>query len=459
MQQTYASLLDSLRPLNLLHESSPHQLDLPDELELQSIWFNGQFGRDFQTTCGKTVHIDQFGFWNRSAGPDFLHASVSINGKSVSGPLEIDTRPSDWESHGHDTNPAFNGTILHVVFEPSAHNHFTRTEDHSEVPKVVIPTTVIQTTLQAPLYASAPYHIGRCFKPLANTPSTRVVELLEQAARHRCQLKARRLHAIRDSHGSDQALWTAVAETLGYRPNKLSMSLIAQRLPITQLSKLQHEPDRLQAIIFGTAGFLHPDIHQKAPIESQQWLENLWDTWWQERTIYELDPSRAINWTLHGNRPINHPQRRLATLAAIAQHWQKFRSLTTQPSNLTEWLTSLEDDFWSHHYTLTSKTSEKRLALIGKDRIHDLIINHLLPMQITERNDITWQTYQSFPAPAVNEKVKRAHFRLFGDRPEAKQFLKKSWHHQALLQIYQDFCLADTSDCTQCPFPEQLAQF
>ncbi len=459
IQQTYASLLDSLRPLNLLNECSPHPESLPDELELQSIWFNGQFGRDFQTTCGKTVLIDQFGFWNRSTGPDFLHASVTINGKSQSGSLEIDTRSSDWESHGHDTNPAFNRTILHVVFETSSLNHFTRTEDHTEVPKVVIPTTVIQKTLQAPLHASASYHIGRCFTPLSDTPISRVIELLEQAARHRCQQKARRLHAIRDSHGSDQALWSAVAETLGYRPNKLPMNLISQRLPIAEIVKLHHEPDKLTAILFGTAGFLHPDIHQKAPLESQQWLENLWDTWWQERTTYELDPSLSIKWTLHGNRPINHPQRRLSTLAAIAQHWRKFRSLTDQPIALTEWLTSLEDTFWSHHYTLTSKHSEKRLALIGKDRIHDLIINHLLPMQITERNDHLWQTYQSFPAPAVNEKVKRAHFRLFGDRPEAKQFLKKSWHHQALLQIYSDFCLADTSDCAQCPFPEQLSQF
>ncbi len=455
MLATYSSLLDSVRPLSLLHEGGGG-VPLPDELELQAIWFNGQFGRDFVTTCGKVVRIEQLGFWNRSAGPDFLHAAVTIDGELHAGPLEIDTYATDWEAHGHDENPAFNETILHVIFKSPTQQHFTRTENHRHVPKVVIPEAVINATLSAPLYASAPLHIGRCFTPLADTPLRRVDDLLEQAARQRCKLKARRLHAIRNSHGKDQALWIALAETLGYRPNKLSMTLLAQRLPIRKLSGCG---ERVGAILFGTAGFLHPEIYQKAVPESQQWLQELWETWWQDRGDYELDADRQISWVLHGNRPINHPQRRLATLAVVARHWPTFRKLSTQPKALRKWLEALEDPFWSHHYTLTSKFSERKLSLIGKDRIHDLIVNHLLPLQISEGDEQAWSHYQSLPAPAVNEKVRRAHFRLFGSRPDAQIYLKKSWHHQALLQIYQDFCLEDTSDCSRCPFPEQLSMF
>ncbi len=465
MEQTYASLLDSIRPLSLLHENSaenrltPESLPLPSELELQSIWFNGQLGRDFITTCGKQVHIRQFGFWNRSAGPDFLHASVSINDDELSGPLEIDTQSSDWESHGHDINPSFDDTILHVIFREPKGTHFTRTSNHKEVLKVVIPESVIQTALQAPIYSSAPAHLGRCYQPLAHTSLLRINQLLEQAAKHRCQVKARRLNSIKESHGADQALWIALAETLGYRPNKIQMTVLAQRLPIKELRK--QSKLNLSAIIFGTARFLHPDIHTKAPPESQLWLESLWQEWWKVRSDYDLTEDRAIAWTLHGNRPINHPQRRLATLSAIATHWTTFKKLSTNATALTEWITTLTDSHWNHHYTLTSKASEKKLALIGKDRIHEFIINHLLPLQINEKltSATAWQAYQKIPPPAINEKVKRAHFRLFGDRKDAKQFLKKAWQHQALIQIYSDFCLADTSDCADCPFPEQLAQF
>lgn len=456
MEETYASLLDSVRPLNLLQEGSRSVRALPDELELQAIWFNGQFGRSFTTVCGRKVEVKQFGFWNRSAGPDFLHAAVNIEGETYQGPLEIDTRSSDWEQHGHDVNPAFNETILHVIFESPEREHFTRTSDHREVPKVVVPLACIQAALQAPLSAVAPMHLGRCYKPLADTSVSRVNELLEQAARHRCKVKATRHRAILESHGKDQALWVVLAETMGYRPNRLAMTLLAQRLPITELKQ---QGDRVMALCFGVGGFLHPEIHQKAAEDSRQWLENLWETWWQDRLKFELDEVREIDWVLHGNRPVNHPQRRLAALAVIARHWPTYRKLSTQPKRLTEWLSAMDDPFWSQHYTLTSKQSAKRLALLGKDRITDLIINHLLPLQVTDGDQGAWASYQSFPAPAINEKVRRAHYRLFGDREDAKQFLKKSWHHQALLQIYQDFCLVDATDCEGCAFPEQLANF
>ena len=456
MKQTYASLLDYCRPLDLLCENTQSEVHLPDELELQAIWFNGQFGRDFTTQCGKKIHIIQFGFWNRSAGPDFLHAAISIDGVTHAGPLEIDTRATDWEHHGHDTNPAFNDTILHVVFERTLGFHFTRTESHREVLKVIVPQAVIQAALQAPFRSSAPLHMGRCHKPLAHTSISRVNDLLEQAAKHRCQVKAKRLLAIHESHGKDQSLWIALAETLGYRPNRLPMTILVQRLPIHELKSYG---ERIPALIFGTAGFLHPDIYKNAPVDSKQWLEQLWETWWQDRTKFQLDPYREIQWVLHGNRPINHPQRRLATLAVIAQHWPTFRKLSTQPKALTDWLGSLTDTFWSSHYTLTSKPSAKKLALIGKDRISDLIINHLLPLKIADGDKTALSVYQSLPAPSVNEKVRRAHYRLFGNREDARIFLKKSWHHQALLQIYQDFCLVDTSDCDDCPFPEQLSDF
>jgi len=456
MEESYASLLDSIRPLDLLQDGSAGMLPLPEEIELQAMWFNGQFGRNFITTCGKKVVIKQFGFWNRSSGPDFLHASIEIDSEERAGPLEIDTKFSDWEQHGHDVNSAFNETILHVIFESSDKDHFTRTSDHREVPKVVVPVPCIQAALKAPLSMMAPMHLGRCYKPLANSSISRVQALLEQAARHRSQIKARRHQAILDSHGRDQALWVELAETMGYRPNRLSMTLLAQRLPIKDLRR---SGDRMMALCYGVAGFLNPDIHNKAPQESRDWLENLWEKWWKERLKYELDEVREIQWVMHGNRPVNHPHRRLASLVVIARHWPIFRKLSEQPKELMTWLASLEDPFWSVHYTLISKLSKKKLALMGKDRISELMMNHILPRQIAEDNQGAWKMYCAIPAPAVNEKVKRAHYRLFGDRKDAKQVLLKSWHHQALLQIYQDFCLVDTSDCESCAFPEQLSRF
>ncbi|MFC4996156.1 DUF2851 family protein [Rubritalea tangerina] len=125
-------------------------LTFPDEITLQSLWFNGQIGREFTTTDNHSVHIRQFGFWNRSAGPTSFSASVEIDGHLHSGPLEIDTHACVWETHGHATNPSFNEVILHVVFADTAHTSFTRAEDHRSIPKVVIPTSTYMMRSSSP---------------------------------------------------------------------------------------------------------------------------------------------------------------------------------------------------------------------------------------------------------------------------------------------------------------------
>src|SRR6266542_275269 len=54
---------------------------------------------------------------------------------------------------------------------------------------------------------------------------------------------------------------------------------------------------------------------------------------------------------------------------------------------------------------------------------------------------------------------RRSNTRLFGNDPRRQQFLKTVAHQQGLLQIYEDFCMQDNSDCAQCPFPEQMRKW
>ena len=450
--QSYSHLLQTLTPKRLLEEPP---IELPDELSLQSLWFNGQFGREFTTTENQSVSIRQFGFWNRTAGPDFLHVSVDIDGENFTGPIELDTHASDWIHHGHDSNPAFNDIVLHVVFNDSQPIQYSRTLNHKNIPKVVIPSAVVRDALHSPSYASATAHTGRCAHSISQLSDTSLESLMHEAARYRCRQKSSHYLRLRDAHGDEQALWISLAETLGYRPNKTAMCQLAQRLPIRYLK--QHKSIST-ALLFGTAGFLHPDLHNQAPADSRSWIESLWETWWQHRQQHELIGKRSIQWVYSGVRPINHPQRRLATLACIAQSWKSFYQSHTQLEPLADWLEKLEDPFWNHHYTLVSKRSERRLSLIGKDRVRAFFLNHLLPAQMCEGNTQAWNNYLKIPATADSETVKRAATRILSTRSDRKKWLRFAWQHQALIQIYQDFCLEDNTDCASCPFPEQLNQ-
>ncbi|HMH43899.1 MAG TPA: hypothetical protein VK557_10485, partial [Pyrinomonadaceae bacterium] len=70
-----------------------------------------------------------------------------------------------------------------------------------------------------------------------------------------------------------------------------------------------------------------------------------------------------------------------------------------------------------------------------------------------------WTEYAKLPAKLSNRRLETGATRLFGSDPRQKQFLKTVANQQGLLQIYEDFCMEDNSDCTQCPFPEQMKKW
>lgn len=430
---------------------------LPDELELQALWFAGAFGRDFRCCRGRPVRIVQFGEWNRGAGPDFLHAVVEIEGVRCHGAIELDPQAGDWEAHGHGANPAFSGVVLHVTFAPAREEVFTRDHEHREIPRVEIPAALTAEVLQLPARATAIARPGRCVHPLAGTPEKALRALIHQAARHRCALKAARFLRMADAHGRDAALYQVTAETLGYRANALPTRILAQRVPITPL----RERENTEAILFGASGFLSPTLHETAPPDTRQHLRDLWDHWWKERANWES--THPIPWRLHGQRPANHPHRRVAALATLVRHWPTYRRRALarpfQIKPLLEFLTRLADPFWSHRHTLSSSPTRQPFALFGKNRATELLATHLIPLALHEESGFTFDDYLALPACTPNESVRRCAIRLFGSEQVAQPWLKKTAHHQALLQIYHDFCLEDFSDCRDCPFPEQLAQW
>ncbi|HVJ45463.1 MAG TPA: hypothetical protein VM511_03685, partial [Luteolibacter sp.] len=148
--------------------------------------------------------------------------------------------------------------------------------------------------------------------------------------------------------------------------------------------------------------------------------------------------------------------------AAIVAHWSAYRKLALarpfQPKPLIDFLSELEHPFWSRRHTLTSSASATRIALLGRSQALELLANHLVPLALHE-NGAVFKDYFKLRNSAVNEKVRRCAIRLFGSEENAAPWLKRVCHHQAMLQIYHDFCLEDFSDCANCPFPEQLSQW
>ncbi len=444
-----------------LREEGEFFLSLPpSELELQSRWFAGDFGREFVTTCGQPVRIVQFGHWNHSAGPDFTDAVIMLgNGDSepVRGSIELDTNVRDWEHHGHGENLAYRNVVLHLFVDhpggDRGEQFFTRTADHIQVPQVQLDPS----TLSAKPSGLVPEaRNGRCSAPLEHMPAPRIDDLLTSAARFRLEAKGRRLRRIAEIHGESEMLYQAFAEAFGYRRNRLPMTVLAQRLP---LSGLRANPEAAEGLLFGLAGFLETRVFEDASDETRNYLRGLWETWWKHRAEFQgID----LGWRFSGSRPVNHPQRRVAALGCLARESQRvFRHLresaapTFDRKAFVKVLGSLGHSYWDNHYTLTSNQAAKPMALVGGTRCKEILANIAYPL-VVPLNAPAWDGYCALRGTLENEKSRRALIRLMGRRPDAAKFTRFVYQQQALLQIYDDFCMEDESDCEDCLFPEQL---
>lgn len=94
---------------------SPYHEDL-----LHWIWEHRHFElHDLRTGCGKEVTVHHTGRLNKSDGPDFKGAHISIGRLSWHGDVEIHWSPGDWNTHSHRNDPNFQQVILHVVHDDS----------------------------------------------------------------------------------------------------------------------------------------------------------------------------------------------------------------------------------------------------------------------------------------------------------------------------------------------------
>jgi len=448
--------------------------DSPPERLLQAIWLHQRLLRDqLRTLDGQQVRILHPGFHNLEGGPDFRGAVIQIGEAAAqTGDVEVDLRSSGWRAHGHDRNPSFKGVILHVIWE-------------SERPAEGGPPVLrLRQALDAPLGELSlwlggetagvfPELLrGQCCAPLGKLSADQLGDLLSQAAQVRLRSKAARLQARARQVGWDQSLWEGLFHALGYKHNVWPMQRLAELRP--HWSSPTPHVLALQARLFGLSGLLPSELTRNQS-GTDSYLRRLWDLWWRERDEFADRILPRSVWHLHGLRPANHPQRRLALAAA-------WTAAGTLPAKLGTWCTqelperalpgSLlavlqieHDDFWSWHWTLRSTRLKKEQPLLGATRLTDLAVNVILPWlwirAVEGKNDTVRKTleqrYFNWPPAEDNAVLRLARQRLLGGAP--RRSLPGAAAQQGLLQIVRDYCEHSNAICVNCRLPELVREF
>lgn len=464
----YARWRQHCGPVPALHEIT----EPPPERLLQTIWQQQRLRRDqLRALDGRAVRILHPGFVSAEGGPDFRGAVVQFAEQPpVSGDIEVDLQSAAWHAHGHDRNPNFRAVILQVVWAAS--------KKATDGP----PTLAVAEVLDAPLHELATWlggdtapalpeeFRGRCSAPLRELGEEPLQALLRQAALVRLHGKAAQLAARARDAGWEQSLWEGLFRALGYKHNPWPMQRLAELRP--RWADGSKTTPELQSRLLGLANLLPAEL-TRAQRDADDFLRSLWDGWWRERDAFEDCQLPRSLWRLHGIRPLNNPQRRLA----LAAHWLTDGNLVSaleewgvaeltatsrpgQVSTLTKILQPAPDDFWTHHLTLRSAHSAKPQLLLGDARVTDLAVNVILPWllarakegQNTQLESALESAYSAWPAAEDNSVLKLARQRLLGATSVKR--CRTAAAQQGLLQIIRDFCNHSNAICDQCRFPE-----
>ena len=388
------------------------------EFEIQARLYNGDYGAEWTTTCGEKFRVLHFGEWNREAGPDFKNARIEFEKHGIEdGDIEVDWDARDWENHGHAQNPSFSNTRLHFFIESEGAVAFARSFENRQIPQARL------------LIENPPAPIQKILHGAVSIDAART--MIDLAARFRLGNKHAAFLSARRLHGEDSALFFAIAAGLGYKNNSVPFLIAAQRAGIRKIRGEEGE-----ALLFGISGFLEPRDFDDSDDITKTYLKPLWDSWWKVRDKFSRSIVPGSLWRFFGVRPSNHPHRRLGALATVGRN---FSFLQKQIRDIGEegffyFFEQLNHPYWTRHWNLSADPLAKPVALVGSDRITDLLLNAYLPTLELESAERRLRLIQG---PQPSGILERASEWLCGDN--SPKFLKRAWDQQGLLQLYRDF--------------------
>ncbi len=396
--------------------------------------------RDMHTVDGLPIQVIDPGQLNNDSGPDFFNAKVMIDGKLWAGNVEIHVKASDWHRHNHDSNPAYDSVVLHVVDTDDAVIHRSNGE--------IIPQTVMP--------CSADFHIHyknltsgsggplSCGTHIASLEPIYITDWISTLGFERVYEKADRIHELvrRLCGDYETACYITIARSLGFGINADPMERLAQSLPLQFIGKHSDSLTSIEALLLGHASLLdnaNPDDPYMATLRRE--YEFLSKKFGLRRP--------ELLWKMSKMRPANFPHRRIALLATMLHGGFRMLADILQIHNIddaTRVFTSRLTGYWTHHYHFGEST-QRPVADLSASSLAGIIINAVIPLQMAygeshgdkELEASALDLLQSLPAE--NNTV----VRLFA---ESGIKAHNAFESQALIQLRRAYC--EQRKCLYC---------
>jgi len=249
------------------------------------VWAERRFRTGFlSTTDGAAVEVAHTGGLHAGDGPDFRDARVRLDGLLLAGEVELHLRCRDWRAHGHPSDPAYNGVVLHVVLHPEGAGPVRR-QDGTWCPTLVLRPHV-DTRISDLLSQSARKGRLACHGMIADVPSDVIDGQFRRAEQHYFDRKQADLLALRQPCPHTLESWRqlvgkGVFDALGIGRNRHAMR----------------------------------DLFDRAVDRAAGWASDAEADLDMQTLAFRSDP--PIRWDWSGSRPDNQPGRRVRQAALL----------------------------------------------------------------------------------------------------------------------------------------------
>lgn len=390
---------------------------------------------------GEELTVLSTGTRNTDGGPDFFNARIRWGNTIWAGNIEIHVRASDWFRHGHQNDPAYNNTILHVVLEPDAS---VTTSAGNLIPVLVIKDrypsdiyerfrTIINSTQWVP-----------CARQLqeGNTtvfPLWAPVLAVEKLIQNSDTINHLWEQAL---FNWDESFYRRMAWCFGFRVNNTAFEMLARSLPLKIIQKNATELPQVEALLFGQAGMLEENFSEEYPLFLQSEYKHL-------RSKYNLQPFTGLHWQYLRMRPSNFPTIRISQWANLLhQTGGKFFTIMEHgdiPSVFRE-ANVTTSEYWYNHYLFEKSSVFTRKAL-GRESTNLLMINGIVPFLFfygLEKDD----TASREKALGLLEQIDEENNAVIREWKSLGLTCKNALHSQALLFLKKHYC--DRKRCLEC---------
>lgn len=397
-----------------------------------------------QTTSGQPVEVIDPGLPNTNAGPDFFNAKLKIDGTLWVGNVEIHTQASDWLSHGHDRDRAYDTVILHVVEESNCDVYRTNGE---LVPQVVLPCPDAVRRRYDELRQTEIY--PPCYSILGSLPKLTVHSWLSALQVERFEQKARAIsqRLERCNHHWEDVFFITLARNFGFGLNGDAFEAWANRLPFRAVDKHRDNLLQVEAFFLGQAGLLQEELP-----EADEYYLKLQKEFSYLQHKFELPaPMPAEQWRFLRLRPGNFPHVRLAQLANLYHKEQSLFSRIMEAETLDsvkKILTTKTSEYWEEHFNF-KKTSPRQERRTGESALNLIVINTVIPFLYAYGLHKADETLCDRATRFLESlKAENNHITRLWDG--AGLPVSTAADSQALIQLQKEYC--NKKDCLRCRF-------